>query len=266
MGENTINRQNKIAVLYICTGKYVAFWEDFYKSFEKNFLKKSHVEYFVFTDAGSLYGEGRYDNIHRIEQENLGWPGNTLFRFRMFVSIKEQLTDFDYLFFLNANTLCKVQVTEEEFLPVKEDLLVVQHPGYYHSLVWRMPYERRKVSSARIPRGKGRDYVYGAVNGGKTEAFLEMAGKLDEEIGQDYEKGIIAKWHDESHLNHYIWLHGNYKLLTPAYAYPENYKLPFEKKIMTVDKKRKIELDQGKLQELRDKSIRGRIKKLFGVK
>ena len=88
--------------------------------------------------------------------------------------------------------------------------------------------------------------------------------QLDEEIGQDYEKGVIAKWHDESHLNHYVWVHGNYKLLTPAYAYPENYKLPFEKKIITVDKKRKIELDQGKLQELRDKSIRGKLLKILG--
>ena len=120
-----VERHEKVAILYICTGKYVAFWEDFYKSFEKNFLKKSHVEYFVFTDADSLYGEKEYDNIHRIEQGNLGWPGNTLFRFRMFVSIKERLADFDYLFFLNANTVCTEQVTEEEFLPVEEDLLVV---------------------------------------------------------------------------------------------------------------------------------------------
>ena len=86
-----------------------------------------------------------------------------------------------------------------------------------------------------------------------------MAEKLDEDIRQDYEKDVIAKWHDESHLNHYIWLHGNYKLLTPSYAYPENYSLPFEMKIMTIDKGKKIELDQNKLQELKDQSIKGRV-------
>lgn len=260
------DKRFRVGILYICTGKYTAFWEDFYRSFEKNFLKKSDVEYFVFTDADRLYDEENNTRIHHIRQENLGWPGNTLFRFRMFVSIREQLRDFDYLFFLNANTMCVQEITEEEFLPGQQELLVVQHPGYYRSNVWRMPYERRKESGARIPRGQGRDYVYGAVNGGTAEAFLKMAQELAQEIQQDYEKGVIAKWHDESHLNHYVWVYGNYKLLTPAYAYPENYKLPFEKKIMTQDKGKKIALDQGKLQELRDKSIRGRLRKLFRLR
>ncbi len=90
-----------------------------------------------------------------------------------------------------------------------------------------------------------------------------MARELDDEIRRDYEKGIIAKWHDESHLNHYVWKHGNYKLLTPAYAYPENYQLPFEMKIMTIDKSTKIELDQNKLQELHNRSVKGRMLKLI---
>ena len=50
------NKRFQIAILYICTGKYVVFWKDFYQSFEKKFLKKSEVEYFVFTDAAYIYG------------------------------------------------------------------------------------------------------------------------------------------------------------------------------------------------------------------
>ena len=65
-------------------------------------------------------------------------------------------------------------------------------------------------------------------------------------------------------MNHYIWKYGNYRLLTPAYAYPENYHLPFERKIMTVDKGSRIELDQNKLQELRNRSIKGRVLKAIG--
>ena len=258
-----LNDKLHVAILYICTGKYSVFWEEFYRSTEKYFLRKSAVEYYVFTDADKLYDEDRNVRIHRIKQENLGWPGNTLFRFRMFVSIEEKLEDYDYLFFLNANTVCRQEITEKEFLPTEQDLLVVQHPGYYNCSVWRMPYEHRRISSASIPRSRGRDYVYGAVNGGKRAAFLAMARELDDEIRRDYEKGIIAKWHDESHLNHYVWKHGNYKLLTPAYAYPENYQLPFEMKIMTIDKSTKIELDQNKLQELHNRSVKGRMLKLI---
>lgn len=258
-----MEKQNRVAILYICTGKYTVFWEDFYRSFEKKFLNNSETEYFVFTDTDQLFDEENNRRIHRIYQENLGWPGNTLFRFRMFIGIREQLADFDYLFFINANTVCREVITEEEFLPVKQDLLVVQHPGYYRCRAWRLPYERREISSACIPRGQGEYYVYGAINGGKAEAFLRMAEKLNQDIENDYEKGIIAKWHDESHLNHYIWNYGDYKLLTPAYAYPENYKLPFDRKIAILDKSTKIELDRNKLQELKDRSIRGRIAKIF---
>lgn len=252
-----------IAVLYICTGKYVAFWKKFYESFEENFLKNSQVEYFVFTDAENLYQQQENPRIHKIYQSNLGWPGNTLFRFRMFNTLKENLEQFDYTFFFNANTICAKTITEQEFLPEKEELLVVQHPGFYNTNIMKLPYERRRKSSAYIPYGKGKTYVYGAVNGGKTKSYLAMCEQLEKEIDEDYQRGVIARWHDESHLNHYIWKHKNYRLLSPAYAYPENYNLPFEAYIKTIDKKTVIELDQAKLNELENKSIRKRIQKRF---
>ena len=44
----------KIAILYICTGKYNIFWKDFYTSCEKNFIPNSEKHYFVFTDAENI--------------------------------------------------------------------------------------------------------------------------------------------------------------------------------------------------------------------
>lgn len=257
------NKRFQIAILYICTGKYVVFWKDFYQSFEKNFLKKSKVEYFVFTDAAYIYGESKNDRIHRVFQKNLGWPGNTLFRFKMFNSIKKQIISFDFAFFFNANTLCVKEIYEKEFLPLEQELLVVQHPGYYVSSIRRLPYEHRKESSAYIPKGRGKEYVFGAVNGGKAEAFLKMAEELERDIENDFEKGIIAKWHDESHLNCYIWKSKNYRLLTPSYAYPEGWKLPFEEKIRVLNKSLKIELDLEKLKELEQRSVLKRFKKIL---
>lgn len=46
-----MTKMKKIAILYICTGKYDIFWEDFYKTSEKYFLNNSEKHYFVFTDA-----------------------------------------------------------------------------------------------------------------------------------------------------------------------------------------------------------------------
>ena len=100
----------RIALLYICTGQYVRFWEEFYESFHKNFLRDSEKSYFVFTDSETIYGEDKDCNIHRIYQKDLGWPGSTLFRFRMFSGIAEELKSYDYVFFMNANLICLKEV------------------------------------------------------------------------------------------------------------------------------------------------------------
>ena len=34
----------KLGILYICTGKYDIFWEDFYKSCEKYFLPHRYID------------------------------------------------------------------------------------------------------------------------------------------------------------------------------------------------------------------------------
>lgn len=253
---------NKTAILYICTGTYVAFWEDFFQSMEEKFLPHTHKEYFVFTDADSVYGEANCERIHRVYQENLGWPGNTLYRFRIFRKVEQELLSFDYIFFMNANIVCQEVIAEEEFLPVKERLLVVKHPGYYEDPPYVYAYERRKKSLAYIPYTKGKVYVCGGVNGGKADAFLELIRELDRRITEDEKKGIIAEWHDESHLNRYIVGRNDYKLLSPSYCYPEGWDIPFEKKLLVIEKEKKIKLDQTKLRRQKESpKLRDRIKK-----
>lgn len=231
---------SRIAILYICVGKYKVFWEEFYKSFEEKFIPECEKEYFVFTDAGELYDSNK-EKVHIIEQENLGWPGNTLYRFKMFLTQKEKLIDFDYMFFMNANVEC-VEKVGKEFLPIDENLLFVQHPGFYDAPNYRFPYDRNKKSLAYIPYGKGRVYVCGGINGGKSKAFLEMCEVLDERIEMDYEKGIIALWHDESQVNKYILDTHDYKILSPSYCFPENAQIPFKPILLVRDKSRYIDV------------------------
>ena len=91
----------KIAILYICTGKYNLFFKDFYTSCEKYLLKDvASTDYFVFTDEMQLC---TYDNVHLIFKKCQGFPADSLFRFEMFLSIKEQLEAFDYIYFFNSN-------------------------------------------------------------------------------------------------------------------------------------------------------------------
>lgn len=192
----------KIGILYICTGTYEFFWKDFYRSAERYFFQDNpgSREYFVFTDAPVIYAEGEDLHIHRICQENLGWPGNTMMRFEMFLRIREQLEkEMDYLFFFNAN-MEFVAPVGVDILPMEKDngMAGVLHPWYFDQHKWNYPYERRRSSSAFIPYWEGTHYFQGSLLGGTTSAFLKMCETCNRWIDKDLKNGIVPIWHDES--------------------------------------------------------------------
>ncbi len=232
---------NKIAILYICTGKYDVFWKEFFESYEEKFLTESRKEYFVFTDAEKLLYEDECDRIHKIFQKQLGWPYDTLMRFSMFDSIAEQLKEFDYIYFMNANCKCVAKITEDEFLPKEKDILVVQHPGEYNKKPKKYSYDRNPESTAYIPVGEGQYYICGGINGGKSKAYLSLIKDLKNNIDIDLSKNVIAKWHDESHINHYIYVNDNWEMRSPSYCYAEDWTLPFEPKILVREKSNYID-------------------------
>lgn len=228
-----------VAILYICTGKYDVFWKEFYESMEKLFLPASEKHYYVFTDAEDLYGEDNCNNrIHRIYQECMGWPYDTLMRFDLFSKIEEQIKQYDYILFMNANMKCKREITEEEFLPINEELLVARHPGCIHYPKLLLPYDRNRKSTAYISYRQGKYYYMGGLNGGKATAYIQLIHSLKQAIQDDLDHNIIAKWHDESQLNKYMLNRSDMKILLPEYAYPEGWNLPYEAKMIIRDKEK----------------------------
>lgn len=225
----------KVAILYICTGKYDIFWRKFYKSSEKFFLSDTEKHYFVFTDSEKIKNNNK---VHIIFQENLGWPYNTLYRFNFFSKIIDELSKFDYIFFFNANMIFQLPIGEE-ILPTNDEngLLGVQHPAFYNKNNIEFTYERNEFSTAFIKPGDGKYYFMGGFNGGKAKSYLDLIITLNENIQKDLSNNIIAIWHDESHLNAYF-LDKCIKVLSPSYGYAQGWDLPFEKKIVVLDKSR----------------------------
>lgn len=233
----------RIGILYICTGKYDIFWKDFYLSAERYlFAKDSNVirKYYVFTDNKSLFGEEENKHIHRIYQANLGWPDNTLKRFHIFLSIKEQLIqETDYVFFCNANLIFKQPVGDEILPPIDSNKLVgTLHPGFFNKSNTEFTYERSPLSTAYIAEKEGNHYYAGGFSGGKTEEYMQLCETIKNRVDQDTHNKLIAVWHDESHINRYFLDNPPYTL-SPAYLYPEGLTLPFEEKIMIRDKSKK---------------------------
>lgn len=244
----------RIAVLYICTGRYNQFFDDFYKSAKKYFLNEiADKEYFVFTDNEQLYSN---PDTHIIKKECKGFPLDSLMRFDDFLSIKNQLLCFDYVFFFNANMKFAAPIGLE-FIPKEEKLSAVIHPGYYDKLAFLYPYERNKKSTAYVnPYESDYHYFMGSLNGGKTEDYIKLIETCNNNIHKDMENGIIAKFHDESHLNKYL-RNKPCLMYSPSYAYPEGKHISFEKKIIITDKvKIDIYFNKG-----RSRTIAGKIRK-----
>jgi len=130
------------------------------------------------------------------------------------------LENFDFTFFFNANILFN-DFVDDFFLPEKNQLLVVKHPGLLMSNRSNFPYETNEYSTCYIPGNKGEFYFMGGVNGGDSKKFNRLIVDLKNNVEIDLSKKIIAKWHDESHLNYYM-LNANYKILSEDYIFIEH--------------------------------------------
>lgn len=224
----------KIAILYICTGKYNQFFQCFYESARRFFLVDSEKTFFVWTDDDSI-GEGKTD-VEIIHKECAGFPADSLFRFEMYLQAEEKLRQFDYIYFIQANALF-LQPVGEEILPDESGLAWGIWGGKMQKKpVCFYPYERNKKSLAYIaPYGKYYVYFMAGINGGTPQRYLEMSRTLADNIRDDYNRGIIAKVHDQSHINAYLRNHPC-KIITPEYCWPEEWPSDFEPKMIFRDK------------------------------
>ena len=219
----------KVGLLVIATGKYDQFIPLLYKSMKKHFLKNHDVTMFVFTDQEMPQKEDIISLPHAHEP----WPNPTLKRYHVFDKYKENLSKMDYLYYCDADMRFVGDVGDEVLPDPESNLVATEHPGFYGGR--RGTYETRKESTAYVSNEEGECYFAGGFNGGTSEAFLNMSATIKERVDKDLENGIIAIWHDESQMNRYL-IDYKPKKLNPSYCYPESWALPFEKKLLALDK------------------------------
>lgn len=249
----------KIAILYICTGKYNQFFKGFYESAMKFFLPEHEKTFFVWTDNDHI-ADG-LNNVTVTHKECQGFPLDSLFRFEMFLDVEKELADYDYIFFIQSNAKF-LQSVGEEILPDDSGLsigiwggVMLKRPAYLY------PYERNKKSLAYVaPYGKNYIYYMAGINGGRTKDYMDMVRTLAHNIRDDYNRNIIAKVHDQSHINAYLRNH-RCKIISPEYCWPEESPCDIQPKMIFRDKV-KVDpyFDKG-----RKHSIGAKIKKGCGM-
>ena len=76
-----------IGVLCVATGRYVCFWDEFYKS-AKEFLFKNHnVHFFVYSDASEINYEDN-DDVTKLFAQSSKWPISVCDKFAILLSGK----------------------------------------------------------------------------------------------------------------------------------------------------------------------------------
>ena len=224
----------KIGLLIICTNKYVRFLENLIKSADSHFLKNQDVTYFVFTNKDIEVLSDR--NIVTIPVEHKEWPWMTLGRYKIFSENSDKLSEMDYLFYCDVDMLFVNEIGDE----VLSDLVGTLHHGYYGVSKSGLSgtIESNQNSLAYINPESIEMYFAGGFNGGKSDRFLTMAKVLSSNIETDFNNGIIAVWHDETHLNKYFVDNKPEIILSPSYCYYENSgDNRFEQKLVALIKK-----------------------------
>lgn len=202
----------KIAILTIATGKYKNYLPELYSGIRKYFLCDNEKQIFLFSD----------DAKNKYFLPNLPWPLVTLLRFNYFNQIKEELLKFDLVYYIDADIKINDYITKEIYPNNHLQIVTAEHYWNFNS---SFLYETNQNSTAYvniydssfIPR-----YCQGCFFGASAPTFLKMSHELEKNINVDLKNNIIAKWHDESHLNKYI-LNNDCKILNREYSYcPED--------------------------------------------
>lgn len=241
-----------VGVVTVATNRYIDYWYEMALSADRHLFPGHPVVLHVFTDRAAdvraMSGDLANVIVNPVPIEALGWPEATLLRYEVFDSHGSDLQQ-DLLMHLDADMLVARDVGPElEPAAWPGGIALVRHPGYRRpSLLQRMSlyageprlamsdsyayakngaigsWETDKRSRAFVPRGIRKVYVCGGTWFGLRTAFLSMVHELAVRTRADFDEGVIAVWHDESHLNwfasgHRTALLGSEYCFAPGFA------------------------------------------------
>lgn len=225
---------DNIKIFSISTNDYKDFTEDFLFSFNKLFFPNINKEFFLFTDYTDNPIYKNY-NLNAIYMNHEKWPLITLKRYHAISNVSQEIKDNDLCIFADVDLKVEKEINTFDV----QFFFGVQHPGnYFINNLDSLETNNKSlafVNPLEIPSNY--KYIQGCLWGGVGKNFTNMINSLKENTEKDFINGIVAKWHDESHLNRFCISNFNkFNFLTSSYAYPEKWNLPIEKIIIHKEK------------------------------
>lgn len=142
------------------------------------------------------------------------------------------MTDYDYLYYCDADSLIIDYIGNE----ILGERVATQHIGFTGV---RGTPENRPQSLAYIDPREPMQYFAGGFNGGTSAQFLKMSETLSKNIDIDLANGVIARWHDESHMNRYFVDNPPTVILDPGYCFAQGWLRPYKQRILNLQKDNK---------------------------
>lgn len=206
-----------LGFLIIATGNYYKYLSDLIKSIEKFYPKNISKKYYIFSNHDIKLEF--IENYEIIFFEHKPFPSSTLFRFHQFEKIKNKLIEeTESLCYIDADSLIVRSPPQEIFT---EDLYGFEHGVNLTNNFSSLPYERNSNSLSYVANGQEKKYIIGGLWGGKTKKLINMFSVLKKNIDKDLENGIIACFHDESHINKYFCDNLDVKIFETKYIMGE---------------------------------------------
>jgi len=219
-----------IGVMSVATNQYLNYWKSMVKSAEAVTSAEDRVTFFVFTDdpaeANAFATEVKNVKIRVFGIESFGWPEATLLRYKIFQSCIKQL-DTEILVHLDAD----MYIVSNPWQRIRNNLennsvCLVKHPGFWRPggisriflyvlnplMFYRDSrlaikvgglgsWETETKSRAFVTRSLRFQYYCGGTWFGKKESISKLLETLSNRVALDLHENIIARWHDESHIN-----------------------------------------------------------------
>ncbi|KAM4613191.1 alpha-1,3-galactosyltransferase 2-like isoform 2-T2 [Polymixia lowei] len=212
--------QSSVALTVFAVGRYLdAYLGVFLNSSEHHFMVDLPVTYYVFTDVPE-----KVPNIklppHRIlkvimVERHSRWQDISMMRMRTISDVIESdiRHHYTHVFCFDVDQVFTGRFGSEAL----GDSVALLHAYYYRLPKIMFPFDRNPKSSAYMETGDF--YYHAAVFGGSWQSVKAMTEACYKGIMEDKENNVEALWHDESHLNKYLWLHKPTKVLSPEYCW-----------------------------------------------
>ncbi|XP_037347053.2 alpha-1,3-galactosyltransferase 2-like [Pungitius pungitius] len=211
---------SSVALTVFAVGRYLdAYLGTFLNSSEQHFMLGLPVTYYVFTDVPEKVprvqlASGRTLKVIKVERSSR-WQDISMMRMKTISDVIESDIPHrcTHVFCFDVDQVFSGRFGSEAL----GDSVALLHAHYYHLPAKLFTYDRNPASRAYMETGDF--YYHAAIFGGSWERVKALTDACYRGIAEDKRNNVEALWHDESHLNKYMWLHKPSRVLSPEYCW-----------------------------------------------